>query len=148
MLLVGTAGVLEAQDSDTNATKQGPVGHLMRFQAELGLSPSQITRLQQIDERMDQQNQPLVARLSQVRATLRSLGEPERLSAEQRKYHDDQMGEFRRLLRRIEHNNHAAMKEVGEVLTPPQQERLGKLLKEQNAHSGRNDNSSSAPRRD
>ena len=147
-LLCATGGAVEAQVAGDHGSKQGPVGHLMRHQTELGLSSAQIARLREIDDEMDAQNQPLVAQLSRVRAQIRAMGPRENLSAEGRRELDDHMSAFRRTLRQIERNNHAAMKQVGSVLTPPQQERLSRLLKDRNTNSGRNDNSSNAPGRD
>jgi hypothetical protein len=130
VLLVAGGDVLAAQSRDRRGMQEGPVERLMRFQGELALSPAQIGRLQEIDDRMDRQNQPLVAQLSVLRRQMRALGPPERLSPEARVQYQGHVGEFRRLMRQIEGNNHAAMKEVGAVLTQSQKESLRTLLRD------------------
>jgi Spy/CpxP family protein refolding chaperone len=147
IFLAAAGDVLAAQGHDSYGPNQGPVAHLLRLQDELALTPAQVGRLQQIDARMDQQNQPLVAQLSQVRSRIRAMGPREQLSAERREQLELQVEEFRRILRQIERNNHAAMKQVGNVLTPPQQERLGTILKERETASGRNNNTPRTPDR-
>ncbi len=63
VLLTASVRLAEGQDRDRNQRiriDEGPIATLLEARVELGLTPPQVTRLEEIDARMDQQNQPLV----------------------------------------------------------------------------------------
>jgi hypothetical protein len=132
VLLFGTGGYLEGQAGQGGQRRAdpGPVEFLLTLRAELGLTSEQVARLEEIDSRMDRQNQPYVARMSELRRQIRGLGPRDRMTVEQRELHDSYVAEARPLMRQIHTNNRAAMRQVGDILSPPQKERVGQLLRE------------------
>lgn len=147
-LLLGAGGLLEAQDRHAGQRRPdvGPIGVLLELRTELGLTASQVAQLERIDADMDRENQPFVARLSEIRPRIRSLGPRDRHTADQRALYESYMAEARPLMRQIQKNNHAAMKTVGDVLTQPQKDRMGQLLRER-AESERSSRNPRLPRR-
>src|SRR5690554_3181011 len=114
LLLVGSAGVLSGQ---ARSSEPGPVGTLLDLRETLALSSQQISRLEQIDAEMDEQNRPLVRQLAEIRRQIRALGPRSERTDEQRARFEAFVDEARPLMRQIEENNRAAMKRVGRVLT-------------------------------
>jgi len=117
---------------------------LLRMETQLGLTARQVERLQRIDADMERENQPLVAKLSEIRRKIRSLGSVDSLTAERRTLFEAYIAESRPVMREIQHNNWTAMRRVGEVLTEEQKEAMGKLLREMD--EGNRERSGDSPR--
>jgi len=128
LLLVGVDSELRGQQSPRN--EPGPITILLGLEEELGLTPEQVTRLKEIDVRMDGVNQPLVDRLMEIRSRIHELGPRREMTPEERALFDSYVAEARPLMREISENNEAAMKEVGEILTREQKDTIARLLKE------------------
>lgn len=112
--------------------RHGPVEMLLRERERLGLDAQQVARLEEIDRRMQERNGPVVARLVEMRRQLRAEfpGPFEEMAPEQREQFRRRLREAHPLLKEIRQNNDAAMREVGELLTPPQKEQVRELLRE------------------
>jgi Spy/CpxP family protein refolding chaperone len=112
-----------------------PLGFLLRNQAELGLTDEQITRLQQVAQRLEQQNQPLLEQLRAAGIPVR----PERrqgvreMTPEQRRELRQRLEAHRPTLMQMRENAHTAMQEAREVLTPEQQQRMRELVQARGA---------------
>jgi hypothetical protein len=131
-LLVGAAGILEAQNrsSGSRQTEAGPIHTLLEMRSELRLRPEQMAELQRIDAETEQLNQPHVASLRDIRDKVRKLGPPDNLSPDGQTLFESYMLEARPLWERIRANNWEAMRRVGRVLSRWQIERMERLLKE------------------
>jgi hypothetical protein len=131
-LLAGSGNLLQAQNrqGQQRGLEAGPVSILLQLRDQLALTPTQVGQLERIDADMDRLNQPLVARISEIRHKIRSLGPVEEMNGAQRARFDTFVAEARPLWEQIQHNNAAAMKRVGGVLTEQQKEQVAKLLRQ------------------
>ncbi len=136
LLLVGSAGVLSGQ---ARSSEPGPVGTLLDLRETLALSSQQISRLEQIDAEMDEQNRPLVRQLAEIRRQIRALGPRSERTDEQRARFEAFVDEARPLMRQIEENNRAAMKRVGRVLTKAQKAQVKELIRDRGDRRGNDD---------
>ena len=110
---------------------RSPVGMLLKDRTEIGLTAEQVARLKAIDARLEEQNRPHVRRLVEIRRALPDelKGSPERMSPERRAAFHERMKAARPLFERINENNRAAMREVGDVLTQDQKTLLREKLR-------------------
>jgi hypothetical protein len=131
-LLAGVGESLQAQNrhGQQRGPDPGPVHMLLQLREELALTPAQVARLEQIDAEMDRLNQPLVARIFEVRGKIRALGPQEKMNTAQRARYESYVAEARPLWEKIQENNSAAMRQVGGVLSRQQKEKVAKLLRE------------------
>jgi|SRR5690606_317169 len=112
-------------------SRSGPVEMLLRDRTRLELSAAQVERLEAIERRMEERNRPLVTRLVQMRRDIHSEfhGRDRELEPAEREEYQRRVERAKPLLREIRENNRAAMREVGEVLTSEQKERLREMLR-------------------
>jgi Spy/CpxP family protein refolding chaperone len=122
------------------AHRHGPAqrpafGFLFQHRAELGLTDQQMARLQQIAQRLEQQNQPLLQQLRDAGIPVR----PERrdgvrdMTTEQRSELRTKLEAHRPTLVQLRQNTDQAMQEARTVLTPEQQERMRELMRQRAA---------------
>jgi hypothetical protein len=142
LVLSGAAANLTAQQQHSGDDDPGPITTLLSLQSEIGLSAAQATELARIEVQMDEQNQPLVTRLVEIRRRIRALGSRRDMSAENRALFESYMAEARPLMRQIRENNESAMEQVGAVLTDVQKDTLRALLRERDDNSDRSDRDS------
>jgi Spy/CpxP family protein refolding chaperone len=134
------AGPLQAQHPGATrgggaevARPQEPgIGFLLKHRADLELADQQITRLEQITERLKAENEPLQQRL-------REAGIPvgrdrhaaiQAMTPEQRRVLRERLGVERPTLLEMRRNADRAMRQARGVLTPAQRERLRELSRE------------------
>lgn len=128
-----------------------PLERLLERRAELGLTDEQVTRLQAIQARLQEQNAPL---REQVRAARPAHApHPRRMTPEQRAEMRERMqamtpeqrremrgqmrarlqehrGELEPVMRQLRENRRAAMDQVREVLTDEQEARLREMMEQ------------------
>lgn len=116
----------------------GPIPELLRHRAELGLNAEQAKALREIDRKMEVQNRPFVEKLLRIRRGMhvRPGVKPSEMTAEERKEFEGRMAEARPLWEKIRENNHAAMREVGDVLNSEQKTQLKELLRKSREKNG------------
>jgi hypothetical protein len=118
----------------------GPVQFLLRNRAELRLSAEQVVKLQEIDRRMADRNQPYVAQLVQMRRELNPPRRGQEPTPEQRQAFEAQMKAAEPLLKKIQENNVISMREVREVLSDEQKAKIPVLIaNEKKSGDGRGD---------
>lgn len=138
-VLVGgpLAGQLEAQraagaddKAGQEAKHQEPgIGFLLRHRAQLGLADQQITRLDEITQRLKAENEPLQQRLREAgipvgpqrHAAIRAM------TPEQRSALRERLEGQRPTLVQMRQNAERAMQQAREVLTPEQRQQLRQL---------------------
>lgn len=108
--------------------KPGPVHFLLRNRAELRLTAEQVVKLQEIDREMEEKNQPYVTQLVQMRRQLPPHVHGREPTPEQRQAFKARMRAAEPLLKKIHENNAASMRQVGEVLSEEQKQRIPVLL--------------------
>lgn len=143
LVTLGSAAPLAAQRHDPpaearEAVGRGPVQMLLRHRERLGLTDEQVVRLEALDRRMEERNGPAVARLLEMRRRIRAdfPGRPRELEPARREEYRRRLEAARPLLREIRENNRAAMREVGEVLTPAQKKQVREILRRGRRHEG------------
>ena len=131
-LLVGGVNAIEGQDRSrgNNGDDSGAVLFLLELRDDLELTANQVSNLERIDAELDRLNQPLMARMKEIRGKFRELGSFEEARGARRREFEAYIGEARSVMERVQANNLAAMRQVGGVLTERQKERLAKLLRE------------------
>ncbi|MQA89068.1 MAG: hypothetical protein GEU90_02355 [Gemmatimonas sp.] len=142
LVLTGTSAHLQGQQHSRDADDPGPITTLVKLQVEVGLTAAQVEELTSIDLALEQQNQPLVTRLMEIRRKIRALGPRRQMSSEDHAVFESYIAEARPLMREIDQNNKGAMAQVGEVLTEAQKDRLARLLRDRNENSERSDRDS------
>jgi hypothetical protein len=116
----------------------GPVQFLLRNRAELRLTAEQVVKLQEIERRMVEMNQPYVAQLVQMRRQLTPPRRGQEPTPEQRQAFEAQMRAAEPLLKKIQENNMTSMRRVGEVLSEEQKAKIPVLIaNEKRAEEGR-----------
>ncbi|MBW3629093.1 MAG: hypothetical protein KY464_07315 [Gemmatimonadetes bacterium] len=120
---------------------RGPVQFLLRNRAELRLTAEQVVKLQEIDRQMEEKNQPYVTQLVQMRRQLPQLPRGREPTAEQREAFEAQMRAAEPLLKKIHENNAVSMRQVGDVLSEDQKQRIPVLLANERRLDGRRDQS-------
>jgi chaperonin cofactor prefoldin len=148
VLLVGTSSYLNGQSrtsSDRDRDRDpGPITTLISLRQELSLSAGQVAQLESIRSQTEQQNQPLVTRMSEIRRRLRSLGEVN--TDRERELRQQWMAEARPIMRTIDQNNRAAMEQVGDILTQVQRDEIARRLRERDENNDRERSSSTSQR--
>jgi len=128
----------EGNQHRRNPAEPGPVAELLRHRAELSLSDEQTRQLQEIDRRMDERNRPYVAQLLEIRRDMHvrpGVDKDEMTSAEREEFQQS-MAKARPIWEQIRKNNHAAMRQVGEVLNSEQKAHLRELLRTSKERNG------------
>ena len=128
----------EGNQHRRNPAEPGPVAELLRHRAELSLSDEQTRQLQEIDRRMDERNRPYVAQLLEIRRDMHvrpGVDKDEMTSAEREEFQQS-MAKARPIWEQIRKNNHAAMRQVGDVLNSEQKAHLRELLRKPRERNG------------
>lgn len=148
VLLFGTSTYLNGQTRATGGDDRDtdPITRLLEIWTELSLSAFQVAELESIKAWTDQQNQPLVARMSEIRRKLRGLGDRDTMTPRERELRKQWMAEARPIARRIDQNNRAAMEQVGDVLTQAQKDEIARRLRDRDDDDCRERSSSSSQR--
>lgn len=120
------------------SSEAGAVPKLLRHRADLALTDDQVEKLREIDRRLEEQNRPYVQQLIRIRhdMKLRSGVKPEEMTDEEREELRSHLAQARPLWEQISKNNHAAMREVGEVLNDQQKSQLRDLLRKPRERNG------------
>jgi hypothetical protein len=120
------------------SSEAGAVPKLLRHRADLALTDDQVEKLREIDRRLEEQNRPYVQQLIRIRhdMKLRSGVKPEDMTDEERQELRSHLAQARPLWEQISKNNHAAMREVGEVLNDQQKSQLRDLLRKPRERNG------------
>ncbi len=121
--------------------QRSPVNTVLKHREAWGLTPDQVTRLEEIHQRMVEQNRPLVRQLLEIRSAPGAPPKvrPEEMTPEQRQEWQRRVEQARPIMRQIHQNNHRAMDEVRAVLNPAQREQLREWLKERHKLRGDHD---------
>lgn len=134
VLLVGAPPLVVAQRAGPAAAPrapgQGPFEVLLAHRAELALSDAQVQRILQIRAELEQRNAPIVARLVSMRRELGPRVAPRAMSRGDRAELRARTRAARPLVARIRANNHAAMLQIGELLTAGQKEGVRRLVEQ------------------
>ncbi len=112
--------------------QRSPLAAVLRQREVLRLTPEQVVRLEAINQRMIEQNRPLVRQLLEIRSAPGAPPRvpPQQMTPEQREEWRRRVERARPIMQQIRENNHRAMQEVREVLTPAQREQLRETLHE------------------
>ena len=119
----------------------GPVQFLLRNRAELQLSAEQVVKLQEIDRQMEEMNRPYVSQLVDMRRQLPRLTRGREPTPEQREAFKSQMRAAEPLLKKIHENNAGSMRQLGDVLSEEQKQKIPVLLANERRLDGRRDQS-------
>jgi hypothetical protein len=143
VVLGGSVPALEAQDRRAHPAREGS-GWLLENREALGLSQSQVTRLEEIARQLEALNRPLLAEL---RAAGIPLG-PQRsqMSEEERRELHARLQQHRPTLMQLRQNTHAAMRDARAVLTREQLQRTRELMRAREEAKGEREHGRS-PRR-
>ena len=116
----------------------GAVPKLLRHRADLGLTDDQVRQLQEIDRTMQDRNRPYVEQLLRIRHEMqvRPGVEPRDMTESERKEFQSHVEQARPLWEQISKNNHAAMREVGDVLNAEQKAQLREMLRKPREKNG------------
>jgi Spy/CpxP family protein refolding chaperone len=106
----------------------GPVALLLRNRAELRLTAEQVTRLQEIDVQVELKNRPFVTQLVEMRRQLPRLERGRDPTREEREAFGAQMRAAEPLMKSIDENWKAAMRQVGQILTEEQKAKIHDLV--------------------
>jgi len=139
---------------------QGREQALLRFRQQLGLTDAQVSRLQAIHQRLEQQNAPIVQRIDAARrqAGLPELRRPQagqqqramrgqrggrgqgnarpQLTDQQRQAFQRFREQTRPLQEQIRQNRQSAMREAQSVLTEQQRQQVRQLIQEHRGQRG------------
>lgn len=130
-LLVGAGTTVEGQAGGRQGARDpDPVPFLIGMRGELRLSDAQVSKLQQIEADAARLNQPLMARMGELRAQIRALGARDQIPPEHLGKFEEHLAEARHVMEQIQSNNWAAMRRVGDVLTERQKEQVARVLSE------------------
>jgi hypothetical protein len=110
----------------------GAVEKLYEHREQLAMSAEQLARVQQIKDGADARKQPLWQQIMAVRRDLktRQKSEPEMPAAEKAALVERSGEEIERLLGQVRSIDHAAMREVGDVLTEQQKEMIMEIVRQ------------------
>ena len=108
----------------------GAVERLYEHRVELGMTAAQLSRVQQIKDEADARKQPLWQQIMAIRHDLkaRQRAEPNMPQAEKAALVERSGGDIERLLDQVRSIDHAAMREVGAVLTEQQKEMIMEMV--------------------
>ncbi len=130
-LLVGAGTTVEGQSGGRQGDRDpDPVPFLIGMRAELRLTDAQVSKLQQIEADVTRLNQPLMARMGELRGQIRALGPREQIPPEHVGRFDEHLAEARQVMEQVQSNNWASMRRVGDVLSERQKEQVAKVLRE------------------
>ena len=109
----------------------GAVERLYEHRVELGMTAAQLSRVQQIKDEADARKQPLWQQIMAIRHDLkaRQRAEPNMPQAEKAALVERSGGDIERLLDQVRSIDHAAMREVGAVLTEQQKEMIMDIIR-------------------
>ena len=113
-----------------------PVARILEKRTELKLTAEQVTRLESIDAKLREQNQPLMQQMQQQMQQARGerpQGQPTEAQREEMRKRREQM---RPVMEKMRANQQAAMKQVQTVLTAAQKEQVQSLMREQRGERG------------
>lgn len=118
-----------------HAMQRPALGFLLRHRAELELTDRQINRLEEIVQRLEQQNQPLLQQLREAGIPVRRERREgvKQMTPEQRRELRQRMEAQRPTLMQLRENATAAMEEARGVLSAEQQEKLREIMRQRTA---------------
>jgi hypothetical protein len=125
------AGAQDALPTEA-AVPSSPLELLLEQRGSLGLTPEQLTRLDEIREQLAATNEPLVTRMM----SLRTQWQRERRVARRGGREQDTArierirADAARIRTRIQNNNRTAMRQVNRVLMPQQRTQLRAIIEE------------------
>ncbi|MBX6366128.1 MAG: Spy/CpxP family protein refolding chaperone [Gemmatimonadetes bacterium] len=94
-----------------------PVAMILEHKADLGLTDEQVTKLQDVQKRLEEQNKPL-----------REQMQKEMNGASFRDLTDEQREKLRPVFEGLRENSRKAMDEAREILTPEQRDKMRDLM--------------------
>ena len=122
-----------AQGGRRGAMRGGPEGVqrniievIIAQKADLTLTAEQITSLEPIAKKLDEQNKPVLEEVQKLRGSGTS---PREMSEQQRE-------QMRPLMEKLRENREAALKEAQPVLTDAQRDKLRQLMEERRPRRG------------
>src|SRR5690606_21621494 len=120
MLVMPLEAAGQHERGDRSRGLNGAVERLFEHRQELGMTEVQLDRVKQVKDDADVRKQPLMQQIVAVRRDLkaRQRAEPNMPEAEKTALVERSGQEIERLLNEIRSIDHAAMREVGAVLTP------------------------------
>ena len=132
ILLLALPSTAEAQRGHGEPSRglNGAVEKLLEHRAELGMTDTQLARVLQIKDSADVRKQPLWQEIMTVRRGVkaRRRAEPQMSEADKDALLRRSGEQVERLLDQIRQIDHAAMREVGDVLSPQQKERIREMV--------------------
>jgi hypothetical protein len=138
LLAMPATATAQHQRAQPSRGVKGAVEKLFEHRVELGLSTDQLFRLQEITDQAEQQNRPIQQQMMTVWREWKSRkGEPAMVDADREALHQRTVAEVRRLQEQIQRNEHAAMGEVGKVLTPEQKTMVRQMVDRSRGDRGR-----------
>ncbi len=148
ILLVTTsaASLGQARPAQDRNADPGPIGTLLIWKAELGLSESQVARLQEIEVSVDRQNQQPLEQLTEIRRRLRELGPRHRMDPEKAAQFDAYTASMRPLAKQLETNMRRGMTQAIAQLTEAQRRDVWRLMQQQQQRDSNRDRNSNPPR--
>jgi hypothetical protein len=150
LLAMPAAATAQHQRAQPSRGVKGAVEKLFEHRVELELSTDQLFRLQEITDQAEQQNRPIQQEMMTVWREWKSrrAAEPDMPDADREALHQRTVGEVRRLQEQIERNEHAAMAEVGKVLTPEQKTMVREMVDRSRGGKGRSGDRERGQRRE
>lgn len=130
-LLLPQQASAQHQRGERSKGLTGAVEQLYEHRVELGMTDTQLARVQQIKDDADVRKQPLMQQIMAVHRDQKSRrrAEPDMPEAEEAALVERSGREIERLLTEIRAIDHAAMREVGAVLTPEQKEMIMEMVR-------------------
>lgn len=134
------------------AQPMSPLTRILEHRAELGLSAEQVTRLEAIEQRLQERIAPLQEQMREARGEMPARGmrgargargergqrraprpmSPEQRAAARERMEEtrERMDEMRPAMEELRESRQEAMEEIREVLTEDQQERVRQLMRD------------------
>lgn len=139
LLAMPAVATAQHQRAQPSRGVKGAVEKLFEHRVELGLSTDQLFRLQEIMDQAEQQNRPIQQQMMTVWREWKSrkgagTAMPD---ADREALHRRTVTEVRLLQEQIQRNEHAAMEEVGTVLTPEQKSMVRQIVDRSRGDKGR-----------
>lgn len=132
VLLVALPADAEAQrgHGEPHRGLNGAVEKLIEHRQELGMTDAQLARVQEIKDTADARKQPLWQQIMAIRRELkeRREAEPNMAEAEKQALLRRSGEQIENLLNQVRAIDHAAMREVGDVLTDAQKEKIREMV--------------------
>lgn len=129
----------QGQEQAGRGQRPAPISRILEQRAALGLSAEQVSRLEAIQQRLQQQNAPLIEQLRasgawQERGQNGERGQQRGPGARGERQIPE---ELRPVMQQLRENNRTAMQQVQEVLTAEQRARLRELMQQHRRGEGR-----------